>query len=162
MKNSKKHTLITALISFIVVIIAAGCFIIYEYYYKDIWKYAALREERHKKIECSYNENPNLNDAFDLLDYYMGKENYDKALLYGKACFDLGAKDETINGKINFFLARIYHQKHKEGLAREHLLVAIKMSGGRINDLYKIAVEYNLHHLLTDAEWEARKDYGRP
>ena len=154
MGNSKKQFLISVSLCFVIISLSVS-YVVYEYYYKDIWQYAAKRKERHRKIEKLYKEKPSLSEAFDLLDYYMGEKNYDKALVYAKECLTLGAKDELISGKINFFLARIYHQKHQDNLAREHLLVAAKMSGERINELLQTAKEYNMQYLLTEEEWRS-------
>lgn len=121
---------------FVLIISLFGYFVLYRYHYKIIWDHGKKIKEKIEIVEKSYANKPNLGDAYYLLDVYIGIENYDKALYYGKACLEHGADDEMFDGKINFFLARSYYEKNQKELARRHLLAAIKLS--KIDDEKKI------------------------
>jgi tetratricopeptide (TPR) repeat protein len=125
---NKKLIRVVVVSGFALFLFIVGYHYVYENNYKIILSHRDDRIKRHELVEKSYKKKPNLSDAFDLMDYYIGNEDFDKALYYSKACLELGANDELLDGKINFFLARIYYAKNQKDLAKNYLLTAIELS----------------------------------
>ncbi len=94
-----------------------------------------------------------MHDAIELLEYYLGEENYEKAFTYGQACIDLGFDDELTNGRINFFLARISYELNKIAIAREYLITSLKFGADKNLEKFSTAKKYGIHDLLTQEEW---------
>ena len=153
-KKARIHISIVSIFLFFII-----SFAVYSYYqeYKIISKYEEKREDEYRQIEESYKKNPNGSDAYNLLEYYIDKEEWNEVLFYGESCLKFGAHDKAVGGRIHFFIARAYYEINNKEMAKKYLKIAseyaIALGNDNFQNCFETAKQYEINKLLSSEEW---------
>jgi len=125
-KRAKKIMLIT-LTMLLAVVLGAGYFF-YQQYIHPIETYKEERLQKFINYENSFNEKPNISDAFRLIDWYFNdKKDNEKAIYFGNECIRLGVEKTPAGFLVNYQLSVIHKANNNYMLSKEHLLKALKL-----------------------------------
>lgn len=111
----------------IVFLVTVAAILIYLHHYSIISSHEGERNSRYQKIELSFKKNPNIRDGAQLIEYYFGREDLQKALFYANACIDLGVNNTPVGYNVNFNIAQIYHRLNNMEMATKHLKTALEL-----------------------------------
>lgn len=134
MKMTKKTVKIISLVLITLFIgLSGGAYYFYKTYKTHIRMsvaYQEKREQRYIDYEKSFNKQPNISDAFRLIDwYYNQKKNFEKAIFYGNECIRLGVEEIEIPAAflVNYQLSVIHKANNNFELSKKHLLRALEL-----------------------------------
>jgi len=99
--------------------------------------------EKYIKIEKSFKNSPNIDDALKLIDRYFYLEDYNKALFYANECIRLGVNQTPMGYLVNFQMAILYDKIGQQQKAKIHL---------------NKAIELDRHGLIMKNNWIEKED----
>ena len=84
--------------------------------------------EKLPEIEKAFKNNPTIDNGVILLEKYVFLiKDYDRAVIYGESCINLGVNETSAGWLVNLWMAKVYSEKGNLHFARNYLGKAFEL-----------------------------------